>query len=108
MEAWDIASREDEINDRANILHRSVTTHDWRVRRGIFRHFLRACGFAIAAQIEKINVVPARRDVVHPRHSAELEIEGRAGRISCAMHVEYRAFGTERGHLDRALIAHVD
>src|SRR5262249_1346534 len=79
IEAWDIASREDEINDGANILHRSVATHDWRAFRGIFRHFLRSCGFAIAAQIEKINVVPARGDVVHPRHSPELKIEGRAG-----------------------------
>src|SRR5262249_14745217 len=42
------------------------------VRLRIFRHFLRACGFPIAAQIEKVNVVAARGDVVHPRHSAEL------------------------------------
>ena len=60
------------------------------------------------AQIEKINVVSARGDVVHPRHSAELEVEGRAGGIGCAMHVEYRALGTERGHDGRALVAYVD
>src|SRR5215813_13371300 len=100
--ARDVASREDELNSRTYILHSSVGTHDWRVRLGIFGHFLRACGFAIAAQIEKVNVVAARGDVVHPRHSVELEIEGRAGGISCAMHVEYRAVGTERGHIRRA------
>src|SRR5262249_42853794 len=108
IEARDIASREDEINDRADILHRSVPTHDWRGRLWVIRHFLRAWGFAIAAQIEKLNVVSARGDVVHPRHSAELEVEGRAGRIGRSMHVEYRALGTERGHVGRVLVAHVD
>src|SRR6266487_4081140 len=75
IETWDVASREDEINDRPDIPHRSVATHDWRVRVGIFGHFLWACGFAIAAQIEKINVVSARGDVIHPGHSVELEVE---------------------------------
>src|SRR5262249_21986634 len=93
IETWDAASREDEINDRADILHRSVATHDWRVRVGGFGHFLRAGGFALAPQIEKINVVSARGDVIHPRHSAELKVEGGAGGIGCAMHVEYRALG---------------
>src|SRR5262249_41834673 len=94
IETWDVASREDEINDRPDIPHRSVATHDWRVRVGIFGHFLWAGGFAIAAQIEKINVVSARGDVIHPRHSVELEVEGRAGGVGCAMHLEYRALRT--------------
>src|SRR5262249_58810775 len=100
--ARDVASREDELNSRTYILHSSVGTHDWRVRLGIFGHFLRACGFAIAAQIEKVNVVAARGDVVHPRHSVELEIEGRAGGVKFALHVENPAGGTGSGDIPRA------
>src|SRR5262245_13431407 len=33
---------------------------------------------------------------------------GRAGGIGCAMHVEYRALGAERGHVGRVLVAHED
>src|SRR5262249_49806138 len=99
IQAWDVASREDEIHDRPDIFHRGVATHDWWVRLRIFRHFLRARGFSIAAQIQKVNVVPARGDVIHPRHSAELQVEGRASGIGCAVHVEYRALGTERARV---------
>src|SRR5262249_52556357 len=31
IETWDAVSREDEINDRPDIPHRSIATHDWRV-----------------------------------------------------------------------------
>jgi hypothetical protein len=63
---------------------------------------------AIAAQIEKVDVIAALGDVIHPRHSTEREVEGGAGRISRAMHEEYGALRTERGHIGRVLVAHVD
>src|SRR5262249_6170844 len=64
--------------------------------------------FPYTTLFRSINVVPARGDVIHPRHSPELEVEGRAGGIGCAMHGEYRALGAGRGDVCRALVPHVD
>jgi len=98
----------DEIDHRADVLDGGLAAHDRRIALGVLRHLFRADRFAVAAQVEQVDVVAARRDVIHPRHVAELEIEGGRGRVGGAVHVQHRAFRPERRHVRRTLVAHVD
>ena len=62
--------------------------------------------FAVAVQVEQVDVVAARGDVIHPRQSIELEVESGMRRIGGAVHEQHRALGTEWVEVGRPLVAH--
>ena len=102
------ASRENEINNCGDVPHGGHAADErWIGPRVVF-HFLRTSRAAIAAQVEQIHVVTARRDVVHPRCIAKLEIEGGACRIGRAVHEQDGALRPERSHVGRTLVTHVN
>ena len=108
VEARDAAALENEIDDRRDILDGGDAAHDRRIGVGFVVHLLRSCGFAVAADVEQVDVVAARGDVVHPRHAVELEVERRVRGVGRAVHEQQRALGSECGHVGRVLVAHVD
>ena len=100
------AAGKNEIDRGGDILDRGLGAHDRRIGIGTLRHFRRARGFAVAAQIEQINVVAARGDVIHPRAAFDRQIEGGVRGVSGAVDEQHRAFGAECAHLRRPLVAH--
>ena len=103
-----VAPLEDKVDDGGNILDRGVGAHDRWIGVGLLRHLLRPRGFAVAAQIEQIDVVTAGGDVIHPRQAAEPEIERGVRRIGRAMHEQQCALGPERRHVGGPLVADID
>ena len=75
---------------------------------GLVVHLARPRRLAVAAHVEQIDVVAARRDVFHPGQAIELEVECRLGRIGRAMHEQQCALRPEPRHVGRPLVAHVD
>ena len=108
VEARDAAALENEIDDRRDILDGGDAAHDRRIGVGFVVHLLGSRGFAVAADVEQVDVVAARGDVIHPRHAIELEVERRVRGVGGAVHEQQRALGSECGHVGRALVAHVD
>jgi hypothetical protein len=54
------------IDDRADVLDGGVAAHDRRIDLGVLGHLVRPGRFAVAADVEQVHVVAARRDVLHP------------------------------------------
>jgi hypothetical protein len=78
--------RENEIDHGGDVLGRGFGAHDRRMRVWALCHFGRTRGVAAAAQVEQINVVTARGDVIHPGTALDRQIEGGMRRISSAVH----------------------
>jgi len=108
VETRDAAAFENEIDDRGDIRDGGHAAHDRCVGVGCLVHLLRTCRSAVSPQVEQIDVVTARGDVVHPRQPVELEVERGVRGIGRTVHEQQRALGSERGQVGRALVAHVD
>ena len=54
---------------------RGVAADDRSMGARRLRHLGRPCRPAVAADVEKVDVVAARREVIHPRHPVEGQIE---------------------------------
>src|SRR6516165_12808491 len=60
IETRDVASFENEIDNAADILDRSVTANDRTIGLRFFSHLPRSSRTAISAQVEQINIVATR------------------------------------------------
>ncbi len=108
VEARNVAALEDEVDHRADVLDGDVAAYQRRIVLRVFRHLLGPHRLAVTAQVDQIDIVAARRDVIHPRQAAELQVKRRGCRIGGAVDVEHRALRPERGHVGGPLVADVD
>ena len=104
----DFSPRQNGFDRDRNVVEPCSTADRWWIGGRIGQHFPRAAGFAVAAQVDQINVKAPSRDVVHPRNASELQVEGRFGRIGPTMDEQDRAIGTEGFQVGRPLVANID
>ena len=87
------ATRQDEVDGRADVAHRFMHAGEGRVGCGRLRHGRGPGRAAVAADVERIDVVTAHREVTHPAAARQLDVEGAAGGKGRSMHEEHDALG---------------
>src|SRR5262245_44779499 len=96
-----------EVGRRLEISYGYISRGDWRIACRWLIHLWRACGGAIAPNINQIHVPATSGDVIHPRQTFEWEIKCRLSWLGRTVNVQQSFLGLELRHLLRAFVSDV-